>query len=893
MIQKKGVIGSLIFLVLISLFAIDVVGFSFCNVQGQVLTSIYENLSVQCSLQRDNGLTSLFSTTTGNGFPETYTSYYRCAMICGNTSADSVTVYVSNATHEGQALSYFSDSVLYQNITLGVIESPVIASITGSTTSFTGQNLTLNVSGTDNLNVTAAWLVLTNGSSYVMQEYADEQFSYDLLIPISNLTAITYYVILFDQGNLNVTSDTFVISIVDSFVPTAVITTNTTSVGQGVSVLFNGSNSSDNIGIVSYLWDFNDSTTNNESVVEHTFTSLGTFVVSLTVTDANSNSHSTAQNITVLDLTPPTILSTHPEGGNISVGRKDVVRVQFSRAIDTSTILSSSFIVTDISQTLVSGKYTYDADLNESIFDPHVKLASNQTYTVNLTTAIKSTNGIALTASYGFNFTVKVDDLDEDGKADYNDTDDDGDEILDVVDKIRGSPLDIDTNVTNISIKINDQTNLSQNFTGVLGVGIYANADSLATFNFDFDNHILDLTNLTFMDSSEPSKAQIFIYGLELFGITKAVYLSNKSNDFNGVCVKDKELVSISEITSTCTAADEFKVKCDGTVNASYSCTYQSTTNQYRITGLQHSGVQQISITDAPKPAPKPATPPATETTTQVAGAAGGGGGGGGGSSSASGSVGTSVALGACQFSYQCGSTQQCVEGQCVEIDCPNGDILFNKCVPYECTEDSVCGEKFCHNHKCVSCIANDDCDAGQYCVQGECHVRETTIEQKQNIIVKMVKPLIKDGEGTIQLLDSVTQEPVVNAEVTIVYVSGLTQKFFSDDQGMVSFLVKEDGEISYKIQKIGYPLVEGALDKSSFKKRSFLPAFMVLVVMILAASYFMTHTHFKKKQLAQAFDLKHFFQSKEPEKTNKRISVKDTFEVDPNEPLHVEEDQK
>lgn len=899
MLQKNGVVFVLFCLLVFTVLSVRVSAFSFCNAQGQLLqaqsSENLSNFSVQCTLQRDNGISSLFLTQSGSGFPDTYTHYYRCPMLCSNTSADFVSLYVQNGTHEGQAFATFSDSTLVQNISIVSIEAPVINTITGNVSGFTGSTITLNVSGTDNLNVTAGNIFLSNGSVIAMTEYIDDLFSATFTLPLNDETTLNYYVVLYDQSDLNATSTPFSISVVDSVAPTAALLVNATSVGVDKPLLFNASNSSDNIGIVGYLWDFNDSSTSNESIVEHTFTLLGTFVVSLTVTDARNNTAMVAENITVLDLTPPTILTTSPASNVINATRKESIAVTFSRSLDPATVSSSSFVVSDQLGTAVKGIYTYDSSLNQSMFNPFVLLASNTSYTINLTTNIKATNGVALSAPYVFTFSVKENDLDNDDEPDYNDTDDDGDGLLDALDKVKGSFADIDTNLTNISVKVNDQTNLSQNFTSVLGVGIYNGSDTIATFNFDFDTSILDLTNITLMESSEPSRGQLFIYGLDLKGTTKTVYLLNNSNSFNGVCVKDREIAAISEITDSCNATDEFKVKCDGTANASHTCVYQSDIQKYRITGLQHSGLQQIAITDTPKSSPKPATPPPAETTTTAAAA--GGGGGGGGSEGQSGSVGTSVSLGACQFSYQCGATQQCVEGQCVEIDCPQGNILFNKCVPYECTDDSVCGEKFCNNHKCVDCIANDDCDVNQYCVQGECHVRESQQQAKESITIKILKPLVKDNEATVQLLDSATQEPISNAELTVIYSSGLTQNFFSDDNGMVSFLVKESGEINYHIKKIGYPLIKGTFDKASFKKHSFLPAFMVLVVMILAASYFMTHTYFKQKKFAQVFDLKGFFEhdTKHDNKqtSSKGISVKESFEIDPDEPLHIEDEKK
>jgi PKD repeat protein len=58
----------------------------------------------------------------------------------------------------------------------------------------------------------------------------------------------------------------------------------------GESVLFEASNSHDNIGIAIYEWDFGDGSTGAGMMATHTYTDLGSYMVSLTVWDAAGNS---------------------------------------------------------------------------------------------------------------------------------------------------------------------------------------------------------------------------------------------------------------------------------------------------------------------------------------------------------------------------------------------------------------------------------------------------------------------------------------------------------------------------------------------------------------------------------------------------------------------------
>jgi len=62
------------------------------------------------------------------------------------------------------------------------------------------------------------------------------------------------------------------------------------SVRVGTPVIFNANGSSDNVGIVSYEWDFGDGVTGTGVTVIHTYTEPGTYTVTLTVRDAADNS---------------------------------------------------------------------------------------------------------------------------------------------------------------------------------------------------------------------------------------------------------------------------------------------------------------------------------------------------------------------------------------------------------------------------------------------------------------------------------------------------------------------------------------------------------------------------------------------------------------------------
>jgi len=70
-------------------------------------------------------------------------------------------------------------------------------------------------------------------------------------------------------------------------------------VKAGDEVVFDASESSDNIGVVSYFWDFGDGNTGTGKTTTHIYTNPGTYTVKLTVSDAAQNSATATTTITV------------------------------------------------------------------------------------------------------------------------------------------------------------------------------------------------------------------------------------------------------------------------------------------------------------------------------------------------------------------------------------------------------------------------------------------------------------------------------------------------------------------------------------------------------------------------------------------------------------------
>ncbi|MBN1389117.1 MAG: PKD domain-containing protein, partial [Candidatus Thermoplasmatota archaeon] len=79
------------------------------------------------------------------------------------------------------------------------------------------------------------------------------------------------------------------------------------AVDEGTLVIFNGSGSSDNVGIANWTWTFTDGgqITLQGSGPSYLFEHPGVFIVTLNVTDAAGNWHEDSMTVTVRDITPP------------------------------------------------------------------------------------------------------------------------------------------------------------------------------------------------------------------------------------------------------------------------------------------------------------------------------------------------------------------------------------------------------------------------------------------------------------------------------------------------------------------------------------------------------------------------------------------------------------
>src|SRR5207253_1341650 len=100
----------------------------------------------------------------------------------------------------------------------------------------------------------------------------------------------------------------------------------------------------------------------------------------------------------------PTVTARTPAAGATGVAITAAPTATFSRAMDASTITSTSFTLTPAGGSPVAATVGYSG--TTATLTPNAALANNTTYTATLSTAVKASDGVALASSYSWSFTT-------------------------------------------------------------------------------------------------------------------------------------------------------------------------------------------------------------------------------------------------------------------------------------------------------------------------------------------------------------------------------------------------------------------------------------------------------------------------------------------------------
>ena len=121
----------------------------------------------------------------------------------------------------------------------------------------------------------------------------------------------------------------------DASPPTAVIKANTTAL-TGASMNFDGSGSSDDVGVVGYTWSFGDGMEDTGESVTHIYPEPGVYDVTLTVSDEYGNMDIATHTVTVEE---PSVLTTgntllYALAGAVVIGTVAVLYLREKRYLD-------------------------------------------------------------------------------------------------------------------------------------------------------------------------------------------------------------------------------------------------------------------------------------------------------------------------------------------------------------------------------------------------------------------------------------------------------------------------------------------------------------------------------------------------------------------------------
>ncbi|MFW6176268.1 MAG: PKD domain-containing protein [Thermoplasmatota archaeon] len=201
----------------------------------------------------------------------------------------------------------------------------------------TGEGLTIDVSVDDNLAVDDVYLEYyfetvsgtTSTINVSMDHISGDSYSYELTAPSDGLSVHYDASVKDTSGNWDSTGMVS-LAISDNDDPTAEAGTDGT-IGVGENFTFDGSSSSDNVGIVNYSWEF---TYEGSTVmlygetVQFQFDHLGEYTVTLTVTDDAGNKDTDDLLLTVIDDISPTADAGDDKG--ITVGYSAVFNASAS-----------------------------------------------------------------------------------------------------------------------------------------------------------------------------------------------------------------------------------------------------------------------------------------------------------------------------------------------------------------------------------------------------------------------------------------------------------------------------------------------------------------------------------------------------------------------------------
>lgn len=166
----------------------------------------------------------------------------------------------------------------------------------------------------------------------------------------------------------------------------------------------------------------------------------------------------------------------------------------------------------------------------------------------------------------------------------------------------------INTSLQNITIEINNSKLkiaqelelFSESRSEVQKVEIKQNNETIIETEINFTKEDdFDWTKIILKKQDlNSTQGYTIINGLNY---TKNITIDKLDSESKYVCIKDKEISSIEEISKECNGANEYLIECTGnTINNTTNFTCKISGSKFIVTGLMHSGVVEIIPTPEP-----------------------------------------------------------------------------------------------------------------------------------------------------------------------------------------------------------------------------------------------------------------------------------------------------
>ena len=413
-------------------------------------------------------------------------------------------------------------------------------------------------------------------------------------------------------GNLNNTQTISII--VDTTAPSTIELYN----------LSNNTNTTDTTP--TFVWEVNDSMTQISScdliindVINQSFTNVtngttfnhtlttpligATYNWSVSCNDSVLITNTSQTRILNIDLIPPNVTIHAPLSNptiNVSQTIEIAVNVTDDTAIGTSiaNITLPNSTITQLTLTKATGTTTY----NNSYTTPNIQGQFNITFVVNDT--LGNTNN-----SQNTTFTINSGDADSDG-------------LPDEIDYILGNESNVTTSA-NITLNITlNSGSINQSLNQIQEIVFYNVTTPIMNFTHNFSASVLNLSRISIITFNQTS-VLVNVSDQLASGESKTLYIADAG--FNALCVKDEDIESMDNMTSTCTGSNETDfttclADSSGTTIGSLTCYDEGSI--IRVEGLNNSALR--------------GTLGALPSNNQGGSSGGGSGGGGSGSSSSS-----------------------------------------------------------------------------------------------------------------------------------------------------------------------------------------------------------------------------------------------------------------